>query len=83
MFGIHQYVKRNLEAIKKARKGKWKRRDARLILILIGLVKQEVGSQLLILVTGKVGLDDSIPGESKTAQLENASGVSQKFLTSA
>jgi len=39
-----------------------------LIVIVIGLVEQEVRGELLVLVTGEVGLDSHVPVESKTAQ---------------
>jgi hypothetical protein len=40
-----------------------------LLLILIRLVEEEVGSELLVLVAGEVGLDDGVAGEAETAQL--------------
>ena len=37
-------------------------------IILIRLLEQEIGGQLLILVTGKVGLDDLVAGEAQSTQ---------------
>lgn len=39
------------------------------LLRLIGLVEEEVGSQLLVLVAGEVGLDHQVALEAKAAQL--------------
>ena len=41
--------------------------------VFLGLVKQEVGSQLLVLVTCKVGLDSLVAWEAKTAELSSLS----------
>jgi len=38
------------------------------LLLLIGLVEEEVGSQLLVLVARKVGLDDNVALEAETTQ---------------
>lgn len=40
------------------------------LLKVVGLVKKEVGGQLLVLIAGEVGLDDQVTLEAKTAQLE-------------
>lgn len=63
MLGIHQNVKKQQE--KKYVRGY-------LILLFIGLFEEEVGGKLLVLVAGEVGLDDGIPREAKTAQLEKS-----------
>ena len=44
-------------------------RASRLLVIILGLVEEEVGGQLLVLVAGKVGLDDKISLEAEAAQL--------------
>lgn len=41
-----------------------------LLVIFVGLLEQEVGCELFVLVTGKVGLDDRISRETKTAELK-------------
>ena len=52
-------------------KGIGRRRLAVLLIItFIGLVEQEIGRQLLVLVTGKVGLNDHVSFEAKTAKLD-------------
>lgn len=40
-----------------------------LLLLLVGLIEEEVGSELLVLVAGEVGLDDGVAREAETAQL--------------
>lgn len=37
------------------------------IVVILWLVEEEIGSQLLILVASKVRLDNGITGEAKTA----------------
>lgn len=64
MLGIHQNVKRQQE--KKYVRGY-------LFLIFIGLFEEEVGSKLLVLVTGEIGLDDRVPREAKTTKLRKVS----------
>lgn len=39
--------------------------------IVLGLVEQEVGGQLLVLVTGKVSLDTSFLAEAQPGQLQS------------
>jgi hypothetical protein len=39
------------------------------LLRLVGLVEEEVGGQLLVLVAGEVGLDDQVTLEAETAKL--------------
>lgn len=79
MLGIHQNVKskemRWCEPVESSRATYSTRFDSTrfdpitLLLVLIRLVKEEIGGQLFVLVTGEVGLDDGVPGEAKTAEL--------------
>jgi hypothetical protein len=41
----------------------------RLLLFILGLLEEKVGSKFLVLVAGEVGLDGLIPRESQTTQL--------------
>ena len=43
----------------------------RRLVVIVGLVKEEVGGQLLVLVAGKVGLDGLLAVEAKPTQLQN------------
>jgi hypothetical protein len=40
-----------------------------------GLVEEEISGELFVLVAGKVGLDDEVALEAKTAQLYAVSGT--------
>ncbi len=40
-----------------------------LVVVVIGLVEKEVGGQLLVLVAGKVRLNDEVPFEAKSTEL--------------
>jgi hypothetical protein len=51
MLGIHQNIKR-------------RRTTAGLLLVVVGLVEEEIGGELFVLVAGEVCLDDGIPGEA-------------------
>lgn len=53
MLGIHQNIK---EKKKKVR--------SRLLLVFVGLVEEEVGGELFVLVAGEVCLDNGVPGEA-------------------
>ena len=61
MIGIHQNVTEKEENIQTG----W----PQLLLVIIRLVEQEVGGQLLVLVAGKVGLNDGVARETQTAEL--------------
>lgn len=61
MIGIHQNVTEKEENIQTG----W----PQLLLVIIRLVEQEVGGQLLVLVAGKVGLNDGIARETQSAEL--------------
>lgn len=62
MLGIHQNINR---------------KGNHLLLLVVRLVKQEIGRQLFVLVAGKVRLDDGIPREAQTAELWIISGNGQ------
>ncbi len=61
MIGIHQNVTEREENIQTG----W----PQLLLVIIRLVEQEVGGQLLVLIAGKVGLNDGVAREAQTAEL--------------
>jgi len=42
-----------------------------LIVTFFRLIEKKIGGQLLILIASKVGLDDQIPLETQTAELES------------
>lgn len=53
MLGIHQNIK---EKKKKVR--------SRLLLVVVGLVEEEIGGELFVLIAGEVCLDNGVPGEA-------------------
>jgi hypothetical protein len=56
------------------KRGKWNASwgVGSLVAIVFGLVEEEVRGQFLVLVTGKIGLDDLVAGEAETAELESS-----------
>lgn len=44
-------------------------RDQSLLVTFVGLIEQEIGCELFVLIAGEVGLDDRVTREAEAAKL--------------